>query len=208
MKIFRNTVLPALLCAAVCITGCSSSGEVVRVYRDGSLSAPFTSILVVGIHEDADIRGRYERSVAGALSTQGTRAASSLTVLPPSEAISRDSLVRAAAQAQADAVLLTRLLDVQSRTELTEGRTVVDQTRRNNVPIADFFRYDYVEYQDPMLITTIRTVVLASDLYSVATEERVWSVESTAFDKESDDAILDDVSHSLTRALAADGLIR
>ena len=200
-----RTICCVLLASA--LASCTTPGRVERLYRDTAVTEAFANILVVGVHEDGTVRRRYERSVAAALEDAGVIAASSLSVMQTSDEISRDTLVVAAQETGADAVMITRLLSVESRAEVEQGRSTFDASPRGNVPIADFFRYDYAEYQDPMVITTVRTVVLATDLYSVATENRVWSVESTSFDKASDDAILYDVARSISRALTNDGLI-
>lgn len=183
-------------------------GRVERLYRDTAVTEAFSNIIVVGAHEDGNVRRRYERSVAAALEDAGTTAASSLSVMSTSDEISRDTLVVAARETGADAVMITRLLSVEARADMGPGRSSFETTQRGDIPIADFFRYEYTEYQDPMVITTVRTVVLATELYSVTTENRVWSVESTSFDKASDDAILYDVARSISRALTNDGLIR
>ena len=73
--------------------------------------------------------------------------------------------------------------------------------------MADFFRYEYAEYQDPMTITTVHTVILATDLYDLASESKVWGVESTSLDKATVDATIDGASRAIARALSNDGLL-
>ena len=200
------------LTAVACVTwlaACTSPDRVVRVYRDTEyVDGPFAKILVVGAHEDASLRRRFEDSVVWHLNQAGTQAAMSVEAMSSAAELNRDTLVTAANRTNADAVLITRVLDVQARAEMQEGRSSAAAQRRNNIPMADFFRYDYVEYQDPMTITTVRTVILATELYGVANETRIWSVESTSFDKASIDATIDDASRALARALRNDGLIR
>ena len=111
----------------------------------------------------------------------------------------------AARDTGSDAVLITRLLDSQARAEVEEGRATASAERRNDVPLADFFRYDYVEYRDPMTVTTVLTVLVASDLFDVATETRVWSGQSTAFEKDSVDAAIAAVAEAVTRSLRSGG---
>jgi len=105
-------------------------------------------------------------------------------------------------------VLVTRLVDTNIRAEAEQGPSTLVVERRDDIPLVDAFRYTYNEYEDPMVVTTIRTVVLATDLYDVASEARIWSVESTSMDKESVYDIVDGASSALAGALARDGLIR
>jgi len=204
-SIFRIVLL---LFAVTLIAACAAPDRVVRLYRDAEfVGGPFSSVLVVGVHEDADMRRRFEESVVRYLTATDTDAASSIEHMGAGEQIDRESLIAAANAIGSDAVLITRLLDVQTSSEIQQGRSTFDAERRSNVPLADFFRYDYAEYQDPMSITTVRTVVLATDLYNLANEAKIWSVESTSFDKASVDAIIDGASRGISGALATDGLI-
>lgn len=204
-----KTVLATLAVASICISACSTPDRVVRVYEDTAyVGGPFSKVLVVGAHENADIRRRFEDSVVWHLNRAGTDAVMSIEAMGSAQELNRDTLIAAANSTGADAVLITRVLDVDARAQVTEGRTNVVAERRNDIPMADFFRYNYVSYQDPMTITTVRTVALATDLYGLRDERRIWSVESTSFDKASLDAIVDGASRALARALRNDGLIR
>jgi hypothetical protein len=71
----------------------------------------------------------------------------------------------------------------------------------------DFFRYDYVEYQDPLALTTVHTVICATDLYAVSDSSKVWSIESTAFEKETVADAMADISSGIRAQLLRDRLI-
>jgi len=198
-----------ILIAAAMLAGCIMPDRVVKLYEDTDFDGgPFSNVLVVGAHEDSDARRRFESSVVRSLNASGTDATSSIEVMGSGQDITRESLLAATSTSGSDAVLITRLVDVQSRAEIQQGRTTVVADRRGNLPLAGFFRYDYTEYQDPMTVTTVRTVVLATDLYNVDDENRIWSVESTSFDKETVDATIDGASRAISTTLLQDGLIR
>jgi len=210
MRIFNaKPVLATLAVTAIWIAGCSTPDRVVRVYEDADyVGGPFTKVLVVGAHENAEIRRRFEDSAVWHLDRAGTDAVMSIEAMGADQELNRDTLIAAANSTGSDAVLITRVLGVDARAQVSEGRTNVVAERRNDIPMADFFRYNYVTYQDPMTITTVRTVVLATDLYGLQDERRIWSVESTSFEKATLDAIVDGASRALVRALGNDGLIR
>lgn len=195
-------------CALV-LLGCSTSDRVVRLYEDPEfVGGPFTNILVVGVHEDADARRRFESGVASSIREGGTSATPSLNFMRSTDEISRDSIVEIVERESFDAVLVTRLVDLNVQVERREGRSTAQAQRRDDLPLVDFFRYDYVEYQDPMTTTAVRTVVLLTDLYNVADESKVWSVESTSIEKESVFDLFNGIADALAGALAADDLIR
>jgi hypothetical protein len=90
--------------------------------------------------------------------------------------------------------LITRVLEVR------EGQPLVSTEQ----PLGDILR-EYAEKPDPMTATSVRTVLVASDLYEVATETRVWSGRSTAFEKSTVDAAITDLASAVTRTLRAAG---
>ena len=195
----------AAILGAALLSGCATSERIVKVFEDPNFDAgPFTRILVVGVHEDRGIRRQFENSLVAAMNTTGPAAVASLSLMSADDPIERDPVVAAVRETAADAVLITRLVDVESTTSVQGGRSAgADAVRRDN----NFFRYDYVEYQDPMSVTTVRTVILSTDLYNVADENKIWSVESTSFDKGSVYGLIDGSSQSITDQLRRDGLI-
>jgi len=197
------------LLGATALLGCSTADRVVRLYENPDfVGGPFTNVLVVGVHEDADARRRFESSVAGSIREGDTNATPSLNFMRSTDEISRDSIVEIVEREDFDAVLVTRLVDLDIQIERREGRSTAQAQRRDDLPLVDFFRYDYVEYQDPMTSTAVRTVVLVTDLYNVADESRVWSVESTSIQKDSVYDLVNGISDALVSALTRDNLIR
>jgi hypothetical protein len=194
--------------ACMLAAGCASSIGIDDIYRDVSFDgAPFSRILVVGIHDDANLRRRFEDGLVRSLARSGTSAVSSVVAMGSRTALSRDTLVAAADETDADGVLITRLLDSQVRAELDRQTSSTRVDRRNNIPIADFFRYEYTEIEDPMSISTIGSVSLVSDLYSVATGTRVWSAQSTAVEKREVLDVIEGVADALATRLRREGLI-
>jgi hypothetical protein len=122
--------------------------------------------------------------------------------------IDRESVVAAMREAGADAVLVTRVVDIETQSEIEQGQTQAELARRNDVPLADFFRYEYVESADAMTVTTVRTVILETDVYDAASEKKVWSVESTSFDKQTAYGVIDGVARAISAELERDGLIQ
>jgi hypothetical protein len=202
-----RTIVGAL--CALALLGCGTADRVVKLYENPEfVGGPFTNILVVGVHEDADARRRFESGVAGAIRKGGTSATPSLNFMRSSDGISRDAIVEIVERENFDAVLVTRLVDLDVQIERREGRSTAQAQRRDDLPLVDFFRYDYVEYQDPMTTTAVRTVVLVTDLYNVADESKVWGVESTSIQKDSVFDLFNGISDALAGALSTDNLIR
>jgi hypothetical protein len=196
--------------AALALGACASTGDrIVKIYEDrAALAGPYTRILVVGAHAETATRRTFEDSVVRALAAVGTEARSSLAVMDAAQDIDRESVIAAVRETGADAVLVTRVVDIKTQSEIDQGQTQAEVARRSDVPLADFFRYEYVESADAMTVTTVRTVILETDVYDAASEKKVWGVESTSFDKQTAYGVIDGVARAITAELARDGLIQ
>ena len=198
-----------LLTVISLLWSCASSDRIARTYQDPAFDGgPFAKILIVGVSADNGIRRRFEDSLVTAINPDDTVAISSLAVMGADEPVERESLLAAARETGSDAVLITRLLNTESNTSTQGGRAGVDTQRRGDIPLADFFRYDYVEYQDPLTSSTVTTVSLTTDLFGVADETRVWSADSVSLDKASVYGLIDGSTGSISMQLTRDGFIR
>jgi hypothetical protein len=185
----------ALLLAAA-LAAAASADEVTKTYRDPTFHATVSNVLVVGVHSDSNVRGMFENSVVRALRAAGaTGGDSSLARMGSAQEVTADTVTAAARRVGADAVLITRVVDVQTQNP--------DATTTFN----DYFRA-YVEYQDPLPVTTTHTVRVRSDLYVLESETRVWGVESTGFEKQNLLGVIDGISKAITAQLRTDGLVR
>jgi len=172
-----------------------AADEVVKTYRDPAFKGTVAKILVVGVHEDFSVRGQFENTVARALRAAGTSGEASLYSLSSAKELTAEGLVAAATKARADAVLVTRVVDVKTE---NPGATTT---------FTEYFQA-YSKYADPMPITTAYTVRVRTDLYLVANQTKVWSADSTAIEKQNLFGVIDGIAKALTTQLRKDGLIR
>lgn len=179
---------------ALLLARAAAGDEVAKTYQDPAFRAKVSKILVVGVHEDLGTRGQFENTVARALRAAGTAGEASLYSLSSAGELTAENLVAAARKARADAVLVTRVVDVQ--TEHPDATTT----------FTEYFRA-YSKYADPMPVTTAYTVEVRTDLYVVETQKRVWAVESTAVEKQNLFGVIDGIAKALTAQLRKDGLI-
>jgi hypothetical protein len=177
------------------VAGAAAADEVVKTYQDPAFTGIVSKVLVVGVHEDFGVRGQFENTVARALRAAGTAGEASLYSLSSAGELTAAALVEAARKARADAVLVTRVVDV--KTENPDATTT----------FTEYFQA-YSKYADPMPVTTAYTVRVRTDLYVVASQTRVWAVESTAFEKQNLFGVIDGIAKALTAQLRSDGLIR
>jgi len=184
-----------VLVCGLLLTRIAAADDVVKTYQDPAFKGTVSKILVVGVHEDFNVRGQFENTVARALRAAGTGGEASLYSLSSAGALTPDALVAAARKARADAVLVTRVVDVKTE---NPGATTT---------FTEYFQA-YSKYDDPMPVTTAYTVRVRTDLYTVENQTRVWAVESTAFEKQNLFGVMDGIAKALTTQLRSDGLIK
>jgi hypothetical protein len=178
----------------VLVAPAAAADEVVVTYRDAAFDSTVAKILVVGVHDDISVRGQFENTVARALRAVGTAGEASLYTVSGVDELTADTLVAAARRANADAVMVTRVIDVQAQNP--DGPT----------SLYEHFR-SFDGYPDPLADAATHTVVVRTDLYLVATEQRLWGVESTAVEKRTLFGVIEALATATAAQLRRDGLI-
>jgi len=174
--------------------GAASADEVVKTFQDATFKGNVSKILVVGVHDDRSIRGQFENSVSRALRAVGGGGEASLYSVAGVGEITAETLIAAAQRARADAVMVTRVVDVQ--TENPDATT----------SFSEYFQA-YSKYGDPLPVSTTYNVRVRTDLYLVEGQKRIWAVESTTFEKANLFGVIDGISKALSAQLRTDGLI-
>lgn len=189
-------------------TCAGSSANVVKTYELAKpAGAPYARILVVGAHPDGAVRRTFEEALVDSMRSEQIDALSSISVMGTDTKLNRETVAAAAETARADAVLVSRPEDVRWSAVQTEPRSTMEVQRKDADNMIDFFRYDYIEYEDPMTLSAVRTVVISTDLYRVSDKTKIWSVESTGVGKETAMDVIDAIAASTTRQLQRDELV-
>jgi len=196
----------ALLLLAACKT---TSTNFAQSYRNpGYEETVFKKVMVIGVAPDQKGRQAFEDALVSAIVTEGGTAEASIGVLPGEERISEDQLHAALDAGGFDGVLITRVLGVDKSREYTPPKKYNNpQTRYYPASLGwgygyggyyGFYGTTFVEVHEPGYFETSTTLRLETNLYSVATNELVWTGQSETVDPES----IDDARHSMTDAVA------
>lgn len=192
--------------AAAC-TGPTVHTHVDRVARAKELpNAPYKRVLIVGTAARASSAREFEEVLAKELTNNHTyafgyhRAASRADV--------NEDVVRSLAELQdADAVLVVTARLVNAEREVMKERTEV-QAEVKGGSLVDFFRYDYQEYTAPPSADYRVNVQVQSDMFDVANDERIYTVESrTEFAETTSEIILNE-ARELAKRMRKDKLVR
>ena len=206
----RRAGIAAILVIAATVVACAgktSQTYVDRVARAKELpNAPYKRVLIVGTAARASSAREFEEVLAKELTNNHTyafgyhRAASRADV--------KEDVVRSLAEMQdADAILVVTSRLVNAEREVRKERTDV-QAEVKGGGLVDFFRYDYQEYTSPPSADYRVNVQVHTDMFDVASDERIYTVESrTEFAETTSEIILGE-ARELASRLRKDKLVR
>lgn len=203
----RNIRCLLLLLFAVLTVGCARQTEVVKLYDNtASLDRQYQQFLVVGIAGDAETRRRLEELIAGELRSADVNAIAGHTETGPKTTLLQDEIDAAAQRTGADAILVTHIVSVDTTAEVEEGRVDILAECRGGDP-ADYFLYDYDELKEPNSVRMAHTVVAITNLYDAGARQRIWTIQSTCFEKSTMEEVLIEEAEAIARQLKTDKLI-
>jgi len=194
------TILCAALLLSACATTTPSSSTIIRTmppvsaeYRD------FSNMLVVSVAGDFQSRRMFERNFVTAAAELEGKATGYHTVIGRRPYLTRDALDAAIKSRGFDSVLVVREKG-QEREELAPGRPVGRGF--------DLFGYDYDELNSGDSIEQSAAITFIAELYSVAEERKIWSIESLSFDKATATDLIDEQAATISQQVIKDRLLR
>ena len=198
-----------LIAIAVSLAGgCAPQTEVVKLYDDPARgSKAYERLLVVAVSSDSDQQQAFEHEIVQGLQREGVDAILGHTHFDTSNGLLQEEINRASTADGADGILITHVASVDTDIEKVEGRADIESTCRGGDPV-DFFLYDHRVVQEPDSVKVAHTVIVVTSLYDAASQDRVWTIQSTCFRKETMSAVLLDEARAIVRQLRTDRLIR
>jgi hypothetical protein len=130
-------------------------------------------VLVIGIVKDQSLRKAFEEEFVRQWSAYGVKAVSSLDSLPSSTPLSKAAIEPVAKAEGYDTVLVTRILN-KKKIDAGEPATPYvthgsdDDIQNENTALQ-------VLLAPPVYVSDYDLATIGTDLYSVASEKRVWS---------------------------------
>lgn len=203
----RYVISSCTVAAALLVAACAPQTEIVKLYEnsdDGKRR--FDQYFVVVIAGDSNTRRRLEDRVTEELRAEGAGAVPAHTETGPGTTLLQEDIDAAARRSGSDAILVSHVASIDTTADTREGRVDVKSECRGGDP-ADYFLYDYEELKEPDTVRLAHTVVVVTNLYEVSSGERVWTIQSTCFDKETMDEVIHDEAEAIARQLRIDKLI-
>jgi len=206
MKVARASLLLSVMITLV-IAACVPQTEVVKLYDNSArASQTYERLLVISVVGDIGTRRRLEELISGHLETANVTAIAGYTETGLKTEMLQDEIDAAARNANADAILITHIVSVDTRLDIDTGRTDILSECRGGDPV-DYFLYDHRELKEPDTVKIAHTVVAVSNLYDASDGERLWTIQSTCFEKASMDEVLQEEAKAIVRQLQIDKLV-
>jgi hypothetical protein len=201
----------SLVLLLVAISACKTTAtNFSQSYRNpGYEETVFKKVLVIGVAQDAPGRKAFEDALTAAIAKEGGTAVPSYAVLPDDEKLSEDDLHAVIERDGVDGVLVTRLLSVDKETTNYTPPKQYNNPKTRYYPggwgygygyggFYGFYGTTYVAVHEPGYFETSTKLKVETNLYSVATNELVWTGQSETIDPDS----IEDARASVTAAVA------
>lgn len=198
----------AVVAGLALLAACASTTIVDQWQSPGFSGGPFKQILVVGVTKEATVRRIFEDEFVRQLRARGTDAVASYTLIPEDGQVDRPRLERAVKESRADAVIITRIVKVEHRTQVVPG-----------TPAFPGFGTDiyghygtgwggvWTGYASPPAVFQYDEVKVETKLFQAGNAALVWAAQSNVFaptDARKDSA---DFASRIIAALASRKLI-
>jgi uncharacterized lipoprotein YajG len=205
-----------LVVMGLLLTSCATT-SMVDTWRDPNYKGKaFRNFLVVGITKDPNVRRVFEDIFTAELKSRGFQATTSYSVTPHDQPVTKELLADAVKKTGADAVITTRVVNIQQQTTVTPGYVDSYGTGPGPYPYAYPYLYpqrDMYSYYgssqviQPPTVQTYEVATLETVLFDVADASMVWSGTSTTFETSQTVTVSKDLSKLIIQSLVKAGLI-
>jgi hypothetical protein len=149
-RLFRTVAAATALTLAAC-----ASTELVNQWSNPAYTSPsFKKIMVIGVTKQAGIRRTFEDEFVAQLKAAGVSAIPSYLYIPQDGPVGEAVLKQALKEAGADAVMITRLVGVQKKTEIAPGYYPPDPA----MAVHPLYTTAWNDYYEPPIVTGRRSI--------------------------------------------------
>lgn len=198
-------VVFAFLLLLSCSTTQTTNTWVDPYYR----GSPVSSVLVIAVTKNANLRRSFENKFVQQLKTAGVRAVSSAAEMPLEQKVEKEAILAIVEKLGVDSVLVTHLVSMKEKEVSTPSATSTQATPD------DYHGGSYYEsvqevYQpsaEAQYNPTRVKVRLESKLYDAITEKPIWSSQSKTIDPQSTMQLFDSAIAAFIKNLKQNRLL-
>jgi hypothetical protein len=166
-RLFRILAPATVLTLAAC-----ASTELVNQWSNPAYTSPsFKKVMVIGVTKQAGIRRTFEDEFTAQLKAAGVNATPSYLYIPQDGPIGEAVLKQALKEAAADAMIITRLVRVQQKTEIAPGYYPPDPA----MAVHPLYTTAWNDYYEPPIVYRSEIYTCETSLYDTLKNRVVWS---------------------------------
>lgn len=166
-----STLRPCVILLAVMGMASCASTQLVNQWSNPAYKASsFKKIMVIGVTKQSAIRRNFEDEFVVQLKAAGVNATPSYLYIPQDGPVGESVLKQALKEAAADAVLITRLVRVQQKTEIAPGYYAPDP----GMAIHPLYTTAWNDYYEPPIVYRSEIYTSETSLYDTVKNQVVW----------------------------------
>jgi len=172
-----HAAISCLLMGLLALAGCAST-SLTNQWKNPAYGGPaIKKVLVVGVTKQPAPRRIFEDEFAVALKAAGVDAIPSYTLITQDGQADEAALREAVKKAGADGVLVTRLVRIEQKTQVSPGYY-------GPAPAMGFYGWyssAWIGYYEPPTVYQYDVVTAETSLYGVQADELIWSATTETF---------------------------
>lgn len=175
------TVQKSLLPLAVLmfVAACSFGPDIEREQKLlKSAQTPYRDLLVVVLLDNFDARKRLEKAVIVELEKRGVSAVRSTSQMRTTTPMSRKTYLEMVENLNPEALLVIQLIDVKSTVQMKNSASPEATYNVSPTWYFNVWEVELTEYEEPKSPEFRSSYALLTEVYEVASRERVWAIES------------------------------
>lgn len=150
------------------------TSKIVNQWSNPDYASPrFGKILVIGVSKQPSIRGSFEDEFVARLKAAGVDAAPSYRYIPEDGQVDEARVKEAVMQAGADAAMITRLVRVERKTEVSPG--FYQPAPAVTVGFYPGYTAAWLGYYEPPQIYQYDVYISETSLYDVPRNQLIWT---------------------------------
>jgi hypothetical protein len=201
-----------LLFFAVVMTGCGPTQKIIGSWADPKVSShgPYKKAFVVVLSQNQDANYYIESQMAKIMRSKGFQVVQCTELFPPNfsltEDYTREELSSSLLESGCDAVLTLALLDSKTVESYHLGTNFYPMNYGYYGSYYGYYNYYYPVVYSPGYYSVDKTFYLEANLYDLASDKLLWSVQSEAKNPTDLDTWFKDYSTLLINHLKSKGL--
>lgn len=205
MTLARATIALSIS-TLLALVACVPQTEVIKLYDESAnLDKQYERLLILSIVNDTGIRRRLEELIASNLQAVNVPAVASYTETGLKKTLLQDEIDEAAKNSEADGILITHVASIDTRLSVEPDTGVLAECRGDES--MQYSLYGRRELKQPDSVAVAHTVVVITNLYDASDGRRLWSIQSTCFEKANMDEVLQEEAKAIVRQLQIDKLV-